>query len=129
MYYGVMTKRSISAETLSAVGIRLRMVRQVLDHTQAQWAKALNVNPQILNKWEQGTRAPNIDKLILICASSGCTLDFIFRGRLGLDMKQELREALLNSYGGSDYVFPLFAPALPPLSASSSLKHRPKKPG
>jgi len=109
-----MVKRTISHETLSAVGARLRMLRAVLGHTQADWARVLRIKPQILNKWEQGVRQPNIETLMLICGSTGCTLDFIFRGRVGADMKQELREALLSSYRESPFVFELFAPVEPP---------------
>jgi transcriptional regulator with XRE-family HTH domain len=115
-----MVKRTISTETLVAVGSRLRMLREVLGHTQADWARALLIKPQMLNKWEQGSRQPNVETLILICASTGCTLDFVFRGRLGADMKQELREALLNSYPGDPLIFALFAPAEPPPSPPSS---------
>jgi DNA-binding XRE family transcriptional regulator len=96
------------------------MLREVLGHTQADWARVLRINPQILNKWEQGSRQPNVETLILICASTGCTLDFIFRGRVGADMKQELREALLNSYRESPFVFALFSPVEPPPSPPSS---------
>jgi DNA-binding XRE family transcriptional regulator len=119
-----MVKRTISSATLVAVGARLRMLRAVLGHTQADWARELLINPQILNKWENGSRQPNIETLILICASTGCTLDFIFRGRLGLDMRQELREALLASYRDSPYVSALFGPAVPPSPPSSPKRAR-----
>lgn len=89
------------------------MLRSVLGHSQSEWARVLRIKVQILNKWEQGVRSPNIDTLILICNSTGCTLDFIFRGRVGEDLKQELRQALLNSYRESPYVVELFAPVVP----------------
>jgi DNA-binding XRE family transcriptional regulator len=120
----MVTKRSISAKTLEGVGARLRMVRAVLGHTQADWARALKITRHVLNKWEQGTGQPNLDILILICASTGCTLDFIFRGRVGLDMRQELRDALLRSYAESKHVFPLFSPTEPPPSPSPSRPRR-----
>lgn len=120
-----MAKRTISGQTLKAVGIRLRMLRDVLGHPQAAWARALHVKPQILNKWEQGTRQPNIETLIVICASTGCTLDFIFRGVIGSDMRQELRESLTASFPNSAYVSVLFSPATDrPLPPSSSTRKR-----
>ncbi len=123
-----MTKRTISASTLTGVGHRLRMLRTVLAHSQAEWARVMRIAPPILNKWEQGTRQPNIDTLMMICGSTGCTLDFIFRGRIGHDMNQELREALLASFRGDPYVFELVAPPPlePPPSAPSSPKRRPR---
>ena len=119
-----MVKRSISTETLVAVGARMRMLRSVLGHPQAEWARVLNIKPQILNKWEQGVRQPNMETLILICGSTGCTLDFIFRGRVGEDMREELRRALLASYRDSPFVFELFAPVEPPSSPSSPRRAR-----
>jgi transcriptional regulator with XRE-family HTH domain len=108
-----MVKRTISSATLTAVGARLRMLRNVIGHSQAEWARVLRIEPQILNKWERGTRQPNVETLILICGSTGCTLDFIFRGRVGADMRQELREALLSSYRESPFVFELVSPVAP----------------
>jgi DNA-binding XRE family transcriptional regulator len=122
-----MVKRTISNATLLAVGARLRMLRSVLRHSQAEWARALHIKPQILNKWEQGARQPNLDTLILICNSTGCTLDFIFRGRVsraGGDMRPELRAALLASYRESPFVvdLALFAPAVPSSQGSEPRK-------
>jgi len=115
-----MAKRTISSQTLKAVGIRLRMLREVLGHSQADWARALKIKPQILNKWEQGTRQPNIETLVVICGSTGCTLDFIFRGKIGLDMRQELRTALVAAFPNSPYVSLLFSPAADLSSPPSS---------
>ena len=123
-----MVKRTISSTTLVAVGARLRMLRLVLGHQQAEWARVLRIKPPVLNKWEQGARQPNMETLILICGSTGCTLDFIFRGRVGSDMKEELRRALLSSYRDSPYVFELFAPAEPPPSSPSSPKRGRRNP-
>jgi len=119
-----MVKRTISSATLTAVGARLRMLRNVIGHSQAEWARVLRIEPQILNKWERGTRQPNVDTLVLICNSTGCTLDFIFRGRVGADMRQELREALLSSYRESPFVFVLVSPVAP-----SSPEPEPRKRG
>lgn len=119
-----MAKRTISAKTLEAVGARLRMVRAVIGETQADWARTLQITRHLLNKWEQGSAQPNIDLLVAICESTGCTLDFIYRGRAGRDMDQELREALLRSFPGSKYVSPLFAPTDPPSAPSSPSRKR-----
>ena len=123
-------KRTISAATLIKVGQHLRMLRVALGHNQAQWADALGISAPMLNKWEAGTRQPNIDVLIRICESTRCTLDFIFRGRLGRDVDQELRERLASLYGG-DLVL-LFSPAAAPQppdpsAAPSDAAHKPRK--
>lgn len=120
-------KRGISIDTLAGVGVRLRMLRGVLDRTQAEWADRLKISRQMLNKWEQGVRQPNMDKLIVICDTTGCTLDFIFRGQVGMDMREGLRRALLVSYGDSPYVSELFAPSVPPPPPSSPARRRRKQ--
>jgi transcriptional regulator with XRE-family HTH domain len=109
-----MAKRTISLNTLKAMGVRIRYLREILGHSQAEWARALGVSPQMLNKWEQGTRQPNIETLIIIHRSSGCTLDYLFIGEIGRQMRQDLREALLAAYPKSPYLAVLFAPVSAP---------------
>jgi transcriptional regulator with XRE-family HTH domain len=100
-YPNRMVKRTISSTTLAAVGARLRMLRSVLGHSQAEWARVLRIKPQILNKWEQGARQPNVETLILICNSTGCTLDFIFRGTGGVNRIDHLnRRRVTDSLRG-----------------------------
>jgi transcriptional regulator with XRE-family HTH domain len=108
-----MAKRSISTVLLEEVGIRLRMVRAVVGQGQAEWARALRITPQLLNKWEQGVRQPNADRLIAMCEATGCTMDFIYRRHAGLDMKAEFKARLYALYPSSPYVVFFWPPAPP----------------
>lgn len=130
-----MVKRTISRETLKTVGIRLRMLREVLGHSQGEWARVLHIKPPALSQWEQGVRQPNIETLMVVCLATGCTLDFIFRGQVGADMRQELRQALVDAYPSSPYVLVFFSPSsdlppvptAPPSAAPSSAKRTRRK--
>jgi len=102
--YALEMAKRLRQGTLAQVGRHLRMLRTAMGQSQQEWAYALLITPQMLNKWEKGTRQPNIDVLIRICDSYGCTLDFIFRGRLGRDVAPELREKLSSFYGEDAFV-------------------------
>lgn len=92
-----MAKRTISNERLKNTGLRIRWLREFLGHSQAEWAVAMGVSPMQLNKWEKGTRQPNIEVLIRVCGASYCTLDFIFRGVVGQDLHPLLRRTLAEA--------------------------------
>jgi transcriptional regulator with XRE-family HTH domain len=106
-----MAKRTISLESLKYVGKRLLWLRETIGQNQADWARALRVPNQMLNKWEKGTRQPNLDRLVAICAATGCTMDYLFRGHLGQDMDPRLRDALAEAHG--DELSLLFWPGPP----------------
>ena len=96
-----MAKR-VRQGTLAQVGRHLRMLRTALGHSQQDWAYALQITPQVLNKWESGKRQPNIEVLFRICDSFGCSLDFIFRGKMRAsvrDISPELQAKLIAVYG------------------------------
>jgi transcriptional regulator with XRE-family HTH domain len=87
----------------------------------------MGIKPQMLNKWEKGTRQPNIDLLIAVCDAAGCSLDFIFRGRIGRDtMHPDLKAALIGSYAKSTYLRLDFAPPEPPSEPTSPARRRRK---
>jgi DNA-binding XRE family transcriptional regulator len=108
-----MAKQSI---LLHAIGIRLRMLRSVLGHSQADWARALRISRAMLNRWEQGARKPDIEIMILICQSSGCTLEFIYRGQVGQDMRSELKAGAAACF----FFFALCLSAFFPRATSAS---------
>ena len=79
-------------ELLKQIGQRIQWLREATGHTQAQWARALKVTPQKLNKWEAGTRTPNLDDLVIIVKSTRASFDYLFLGRLTYEMNPELLE-------------------------------------
>ena len=122
-----MAKRT-SQETLTRAGNNLRLLREAFGHSQKDWAIRLGISVTMLNRWEQGTRVPNIDVLARICTATRCTLDFIFRSYLGRDVDEELRARLgpaLLAADSSAFVWHLApAPSAPP---ASEIPAAPKK--
>ena len=70
--------------------MRLVWLRNAYAHSQKQWAAALGVLPSVLNKWEMGTRSPNLDILVAIIDATGATADYVLLGLLTEQMKLEL---------------------------------------
>jgi len=97
-------KRSVSDETLVKIGQRVRWLREALGHTQADWARRLRISVMALNKWEAGTRLPNINALITICDASGASMDYLVRGIVTAEMAPLLVEALHRQHA-ADLVF------------------------
>lgn len=97
-------KRSINNETLTEIGQRLRWLREALGHSQAEWARRLHISVQALNKWEAGTRLPNINALITICDASGASMDYLLRGIVTVEMPQALVRPLHRQHA-SDLSF------------------------
>jgi transcriptional regulator with XRE-family HTH domain len=117
----------MSVELTVEVGTRLQWLRDSFNHNQNQWANALALTPQMLNKWERGTRAPNLDKLISICEATGCTMDYLFRARVGLDVRKELRDWLWENHR-LELVFVDYDALRPPGSpAPVAARPRPRK--
>lgn len=68
---------------LRRVGDRLRMVRELLGLDQTACAEAVAQLPSTWSRWESGQRTPDTVLLASWCDKVGCSLDFIYRGRIG----------------------------------------------
>lgn len=87
--------RLSASEFVAAVGERLRLVHDVIEaqhpqYTQSALARHFNVDQSTYNKWLAGTRLPPPYVMAAFCDFSGCTLDFLYRGRLGGLMSRAL---------------------------------------
>lgn len=91
---GMPRKDTVTDERLAAIGNRLRWLREALGHSQVEWAKRLRITRMTLNKWESGTRLPNLDILVTICDASGASMDYLIRGIVTPGMPMELVEPL-----------------------------------
>lgn len=54
---------------------RLRQLRQETNHTQKELASKLDVSTITIRQYEQGTREPNIDKLLRLATFFHVSLD------------------------------------------------------
>lgn len=84
---------------LGEIGLRLQWLREAFGKKQAVWARDLGISVPMLNKWEAGTRMPNLDMLVRIVKASSASMDYLFLGRLTAEMNPELRDYLFRHHG------------------------------
>jgi hypothetical protein len=58
----------------------------------------VSTDASTVNKWCAGTRLQPVYHLITICEQSGCTLDFLYRGKLGGLMRRDVELHLVAAY-------------------------------
>lgn len=75
------------------VGERLRLVRQVLDLGQGEFARRAKIEPNTYNQIELGIKMPSIETAIALCDAHKISLDWIFRGEPG-DMSVRLFDGI-----------------------------------
>lgn len=100
-------KKPKSSELKALIARRLKAARQAFEPNAAAVARALDVTPQTLNKYEQGVTFPDELFLVRFCDLTGVPADFIFRGRF----PQEMPVVLAARIGVLD---PDLVPAAPP---------------
>lgn len=67
-----------------ATGNRLKALREAKKiGSQATFAKLIGASTNAYNNWETGFRLLPVSYAIKICAQTGATLDYIFRGDIG----------------------------------------------
>ena len=101
-----MSKRAAPADPAHAsafvekVAERLQMIAHVVHISQSDIARTVHVDQSTVNKWMAGTRIPDVYRMALFCDAYGCSLDFIFRGKLGNGMREDLGLTLAAEFPG-----------------------------
>ena len=72
------------------IGVRIRALRKARGMKQEDFAEALGVSVQTVSRWENGTNAPDIAMLPLLCACFHVTSDYL----LGLERKDNMAKLL-----------------------------------
>lgn len=98
-------KRSIERSIKSCDGMaaRLKAARVAYMEDGAGVASRLEVSPQKLEAYEKGSLSPDEDFLVRFCDLTGCTMDWLFRGRMSSSLPPEMGARIGH-----------FAPALVP---------------
>ena len=91
-------RRKASEQKLKEIGSRIIWLRTTMGQTQAEFARYLQLPVEMLNRWERGTRQPNLDLLCILCRRTGATLDFILDDQVGPAMGTELLKAWLSQH-------------------------------
>lgn len=63
-----------------AIAERLKLTREALGLKQAAFARMVGIEPQAVNNYETGLRGISVDQAVKICAATGISLDWIYRG-------------------------------------------------
>ena len=87
---------STRASKIIEVGDRLRAVREALELSQSDVARAIDVRANTYNQWEHGKRL--IDPLVAsrLCDQFGVTMDWIYRGNMS-SLPQHLAAKLVRA--------------------------------
>lgn len=75
------------------VGYRLRLVRRVLDMTQADFCRPAGIASNAYSMIESGERLPSIEVAIALCEAYRVSMDWIFRGEPG-DMSARMWDGI-----------------------------------
>ncbi|WP_377830304.1 helix-turn-helix domain-containing protein [Bradyrhizobium lupini] len=65
---------------LQSLAERLRRTRESKKLKQADWCRFVGIGPQAWNNYERGINRISIDQAIKVCAATGVSLDWIYRG-------------------------------------------------
>lgn len=75
-----MTDRPSDGSTAEAIGQRLRLTREVLGLSQAEFADRCGIARNTYNQYEQGKNKPQLQLAIDMCERFNLTLDWLYRG-------------------------------------------------
>ncbi len=90
--------------TPSRVAQRLKRVRNYINVSQAEFAKAIGVSPTRYNNWERGRDRLSLQGALKINELYGTSLDFLFLNRvetLPINMMKALSESSLDEASNS----------------------------
>lgn len=107
--------KAARAASMRHIGARIRWVREAyetlepLQHSQMQWARALNITPEMLNRIELGKvwAQPHVIQRIMYFA--GVSANFLFFGVLGDGVTVErIEQALIEAQALEAQTLPRF---------------------
>jgi hypothetical protein len=68
-------------DDLIAVGKRLLEIRLAWGYPNArEWSRFTGINHTTWKNWEVGERLPSLQEALVLCAKTGISLDWIYRG-------------------------------------------------
>ncbi len=69
-----------TAHSAKEIGRRVTALREAMGFSPASFARHTRLSPQALSNYETGTRRISLDKAVLVCESTGSTLDWLYFG-------------------------------------------------
>lgn len=65
---------------MAEIGRRIEATRKALGKTPSEFARLTGLSPQNIHQFEIGMKRPSVDSALKICAATGVTLDWVYRG-------------------------------------------------
>jgi transcriptional regulator with XRE-family HTH domain len=59
---------------------RLRLTREAMKLSQAEWCRLVGIDPQAWNNYEKARNRISIDEALKVCQATRASLDWIYRG-------------------------------------------------
>lgn len=73
---------------------RLKRTREAFNLNQADWCRLVGIEPQAWSNYEQGRNRISIDQALKVCAATGVTTDWIYRGLMTASLPTDVQLAL-----------------------------------
>lgn len=86
------------ASYVAAVGARVAWFREAVGWTQTDLAKLAGVDQSTWTKWEGGKRLASVAHMARVCDALGCTLDYVYRGKVGGLLRRDLELQLVAAH-------------------------------
>lgn len=83
---------------LKAVGERLQWAREIAADSQTAGAKVLGCDQSTMSAYENGNRLVPLRVALNACAQWGLTLDYLYRGSLSSDVRQDMAVRLAAAH-------------------------------
>jgi DNA-binding XRE family transcriptional regulator len=84
--------KRLHPESNEAIGKRVAMICAAKGWTPAHLARQIGITSQAIYQWEKGTKRPSMNNALRICALTGATIEWIYRGRGLHHLPPELRD-------------------------------------
>lgn len=81
-------------ESVEAIADRLKRTREAMGFSQAEWCRLVGIEPQQWNNYERARNRIAIDQALKVCAATGITTDWIYRGLMSTGLSANVQTAL-----------------------------------
>jgi transcriptional regulator with XRE-family HTH domain len=87
-----------SSAQLALIGRRLAWVREAVGLSQIELGRLIGADQSTITKWEKGTRLASVMHMVQVVELFGCSLDFIYCGRINDLMRRDLLLVLVAAH-------------------------------
>lgn len=97
----MMVSKNHAPDSLPAISARLKLTREAMGFSQAQWCRLVGIETPAWNNYETGLRRISVDQALKVSQATGVPLDWIYRGLMSaglpMNVQTELQKRLRKS--------------------------------